>query len=126
MSKSSIIKKIDKVFSQYIRKRDRFTCCTCGLVGMNLNMDCGHFVDKSVCGLDLRWDEKNCHAQCRNCNRFLNGNKDKYKEFMIKKYGEDILEYFNQRYIAYTFDYEAKLKEVEGLLDQIQQTHPLS
>lgn len=121
--KSSIIKRIDKIFSMYIRLRDKGVCCTCGKICPVNYMDCGHYIDKSVCGLDLRWDEVNCNCQCRSCNRIEDGNKDKYKEFLINKYGKEILERFNQRDIAYNFDFEGKLEEVSNLLSQIQQTH---
>lgn len=30
----------------------------------------------------------NCHAQCRTCNRFDEGRKDRYKEFMLNEYGQ--------------------------------------
>ena len=37
----------------------------------------------------LRFDEKNCNAQCRSCNRFSEGNMQGYRRGLIKKIGEE-------------------------------------
>ena len=39
--------------------------------------------------MSLRFDEKNCNAQCRSCNRFSEGNIQGYRRGLIKKYGEE-------------------------------------
>lgn len=45
----------------------------------------------------LRYDEKNCHVQCPKCNMELGGNLDKYKSYVINKYGADILFYYRTK-----------------------------
>ena len=35
-----------------------------------------------------RFDEQNCNAQCRSCNRFDEGNMEGYRIGLIRKYGE--------------------------------------
>lgn len=54
--------KTDKIFSDYIRKRDK-SCFICGVPAT----DCAHFVGRSH--LSTRWDELNCHGLCRDCHR---------------------------------------------------------
>jgi coenzyme F420-reducing hydrogenase delta subunit len=35
-----------------------------------------------------RYNEINCNAQCRACNRFEEGNKAGYRRGLVQKYGE--------------------------------------
>jgi hypothetical protein len=42
--------------------------------------------------MSTRFDEKNCNAQCRSCNRFDEGNIPGYSLGLIKKYGFQIVE----------------------------------
>ena len=39
-----------------------------------------------------RFDENNCNAQCRSCNRFDEGNIQGYRKGLIAKYGEKLTE----------------------------------
>src|SRR3990167_3621311 len=90
----SFIKKLDKVFSLFIRKRDanssgNAACISCGNVYHYTQMDAGHYVSRNR--MALRFDERNVHAQCRKCNRFMNGAMDEYALALQRKYGPDIL-----------------------------------
>ena len=38
--------------------------------------------------MSLRFSESNCHAQCRHCNRFREGNIQDYRKGLIAKLGE--------------------------------------
>ena len=45
--------------------------------------------------MTTRYDEKNCNAQCRSCNRFDEGNLQGYRRGLLIKIGEketDLLE----------------------------------
>ena len=94
--KQRLIKKLDKVFSLYIRKRDvssnglYFMCCSCGQVKNYEQMDAGHYINRR--SMPVRWREDNVHGQCRHCNRFSEGNSAGYTLFMIRKYGADRIE----------------------------------
>ena len=68
-------KKLWKVFSEYIRKRDRGICFTCGRHAEGSGYHAGHFISKSVGGLALYFHEKNVCGQCYNCNINLGGNQ---------------------------------------------------
>lgn len=61
--------KLDRVFSEYIRKRDTkdgyFICISCGRRLPYGQADCGHYINRRH--LATRWDEENCNAQCRKC-----------------------------------------------------------
>ncbi len=61
--------KLDKVFSEYIRKRDTrngvFKCISCGRILPYEQADCGHYINRKH--MSTRFDEMNCNAQCRSC-----------------------------------------------------------
>ena len=86
----TLIAKLDRVFSLFIRYRDStngyFKCISCGRIKVYRQADCGHFVNRSY--MSTRYDEVNCNAQCRHCNRFKEGNNQGYRRGLLKKYGE--------------------------------------
>lgn len=85
--RKTLVAKLDRVFSQYIRQRDGNRCCSCGRD--NLPVDCGHFVSRRV--LKLRWDEFNAASQCLRCNRFLAGAGAQFAAFIVRRHGESEL-----------------------------------
>lgn len=83
--------KLDKVFSLYIRLRDAmpsgyFKCISCGQIKPFEQADCGHYINRQH--MATRFDEMNCNAQCRKCNRFDEGNIQGYRRGLVAKYGE--------------------------------------
>ena len=62
------VRAADKAFSEYIRKRDGYTCYTCGHVGQPSDgvMQVGHLITRAK--YSVRWDEDNAACQCRSCN----------------------------------------------------------
>ncbi len=97
LEKKSIgqLKKIaDKVFSEYIRRRDKGVCFSCGNVKNWKYQQAGHFVSRSY--NRLRYDERNCHAQCMACNCYRAGNMAEYAERLEEKYGKGIIQQLNK------------------------------
>jgi hypothetical protein len=94
-NKKQLTAKLDKLLSKFIRLRDSsdgvFKCCSCGQLKPYEQADCGHFINRRW--MATRWREDNCHAQCRSCNRFDEGNAVGYTMFMIDKYGKEHVEY---------------------------------
>lgn len=86
--------KLWKLISEYIRKRDSIdgygTCFTCGVnKGWN-EFDAGHFVPKT--SKSIMYDERNIHAQCPRCNRYMSGNIHNYFRNMETRYGRDVVD----------------------------------
>lgn len=82
---------LDRIFSEFIRIRDSDTngiirCISCGKIVAWKESDCGHYINRKH--NSTRYDEKNCNAQCRSCNRFDEGNIQGYRKGLIAKYGE--------------------------------------
>ena len=74
----------------WIRQRDKDSpCISCGVKNTGL-WDGGHFF-KAELFSGLIFDERNCHKQCRKCNRFLNGNELQYRKGLIERYGESFV-----------------------------------
>ena len=108
--------KLDKVFSEYIRKRDTrngvFKCISCGRILPYEQADCGHYINRKH--MSTRFDEMNCNAQCRSCNRFDEGNIQGYRRGLVTLYGEQqvtILEAKKHNLRKYSdFEYEVLIK----------------
>lgn len=68
----TLIVKLDKVFSLYIRLRDSrafgyrgFKCISCGQIKPFAKADCGHYYSRK--NMATRFDEDNCHSECSQC-----------------------------------------------------------
>lgn len=79
-------KELDTVFSKYIRARDGNKCVICGSTN---NVQCGHLIRRGK-GV-LRWDHRNCNAQCAKCNYKHEYYPEPYTNWWLKKY--DATEY---------------------------------
>ena len=70
IKRSTIVKNLDTVFSQYIRlryaKNEIAECVTCGKKDHYKKLQCGHFQSRRH--YSTRWDENNVGVQCYGCN----------------------------------------------------------
>ena len=89
---SKLKAKLDKLFSEYIRKRDsdykgNCLCISCGkeAPAFGGSIHAGHLFSRRY--LSIRYDEKNVNSQCSYCNTFLNGNQIKAARGVEKKWG---------------------------------------
>ena len=92
-SVASLVKKLDAEFSLYIRLRDSrpygykyFKCISCGRILPFEQMDCGHFVGRTH--MSTRFDELDCHGECRACNRFSSDHIIYYQRNLEQKIGK--------------------------------------
>ncbi len=119
LSKSKKLAKLkaDKYFSLYIRERDKDKpCCTCGKRS-NLK-DAGHFISREKEA--TRYDEKNVHGQCQECNRFKYGKQYEHSLHIDKLYGkgtaESLLLKSRMTCKRNQFDYEMIAEEFKNKL----------
>lgn len=49
--------------------------------------DCGHYFSRAR--MNTRFDERNCHSECKACNRFSSDHLDGYRINLIRKIGEE-------------------------------------
>lgn len=102
-------KKASDWMSKYVRLRDSIEycerigeatdtgigeCCTCGrIVNWKYKADAGHFIGKGMGGgSGVYFDERNVHLQCKSCNAFRQGHPLVYYDFMLKKYGQAVID----------------------------------
>lgn len=82
-TRKSLITKLDKVFSEYIRRKDAkneiATCVTCGKKDHWKKLQNGHFMSRKHYA--TRWDEDNVGVQCSACNVFRDG-----EQYLFAKY----------------------------------------
>ena len=56
-------------------------------------MDAGHFIGRGLGGgSGVYFDERNIHAQSNLENAFLGGNPHEYEKFMLKNYGQKVID----------------------------------
>jgi len=81
-SRRWLVAELDRLTSLIVRRRDR-RCVTCwGRRGLQ----CSHFYSRRY--LATRFDLRNCHAMCADCNRRHNSDPTEYLRFMNERYGE--------------------------------------
>lgn len=122
--------KLDKVFSIFIRLRDSNNegygqCITCNTPRHWKGMDCGHFIGRQY--MSIRWEETNCHSQCKICNGYGQGEQYKYSLAIIERYGQDELDRLHIKkrnlFKADKFVYEILIKEYEEKIKQLPNAH---
>lgn len=89
LTRSKLVKKLDTIFSQYIRQKNSIdgiaTCFTCGKKDHWKKLQNGHFQSRRH--YSTRWDEINCQVQCAGCNVFKYGEQYVFGNKLDQKFG---------------------------------------
>lgn len=89
-TRTDYLKEAQKVFNEYIRKRDLKnygTCISCGKQLKPGNVDAGHYYSAGGHS-SVRFDPENTHAQCsRPCNKDLSGDLLNYQIGIVNRIG---------------------------------------
>ena len=116
--------KIDKVFHEYIRRRDadnntgNCDCISCGKTIHFSESDAGHFISRKY--LITRYDERNVKAQCRKCNRFEYGRQYEYSIALGQELSHELLQ-TSRSMVKYTdVDWQEIFKEFNDKLNEIK------
>ena len=123
-----LIKEAQREFNAYIRARDAEKPCICcgkplGDSDMGGRFDCGHY--RSVGSAShLRFDERNAHAQRKQCNRYGAGRAVDFRIGLVSRIGLAAVEALESNNIPHKWTreglievrdtYRAKLKELKG------------
>lgn len=111
--------------NKYIRLRDKdLPCISCGTAKSGTKWDAGHYIQAGNCTA-LKFNELNINKQCGwYCNHQLSGNIKGYREGLIRKYGQEVVNFLEgpQPTIKITVDfykeieekYKLKIKELES------------
>ena len=92
-SRKTLVKKLDTVFSIYIRRRyakDNIAeCITCGKQDHWKNLQAGHFMSRKHYA--TRWDEDNVEVQCMGCNVYRYGEQYKFSKYLGETLADALL-----------------------------------
>ena len=123
-SRSKVVKKLDAIFSQYIRLKDadhlgNAICFTCKKTDHWKKLQNGHFQSRKH--YSTRWQEKNCQVQCPKCNVFNYGEQFLFSKYLDEKYGNGTAEELHIRSketVKYSTDeLEDMIKHYKNLVD---------
>jgi hypothetical protein len=84
-SRKWLVAELDRYTSLIVRRRDG-KCVTCG---STQGLQCSHFYSRRY--LSVRFDLRNCNAQCAGCNRRHNRDRRPYERYMLKRYGAGVV-----------------------------------
>jgi hypothetical protein len=89
--RSTIIKKLDAIFSLYIRNyyadsNGQVECITCQRFYPVAKIQNGHFISRK--NYATRWSEDNVAPQCYGCNVMQQGQQFLFSKWIDEKYGE--------------------------------------
>jgi len=126
-SRGDYMRDAQRAFNEFIRTRDQLAGHACISSGRPLDwagnaVDAGHY--RSVgAAPHLRFDERNCHAQSKQDNRYLSGNAIDYRIGLIKRIGllevesleadQSVRKYTIEDLKAITAEYRAKTRELK-------------
>jgi len=82
LTRKQVVKKLDAEFSKFIRNRDK----RCVLCGTTENLQCGHLLTRVA--YSTRWDEVNCHCQCRSHNLEHEYRPHVFTQWFLRKFGQ--------------------------------------
>jgi hypothetical protein len=125
LTRSKLIKKLDKVFSLYIRlrfaKNEIAQCFTCGKKDHYKRLQCGHFQSRKY--YSTRYDEINCQVQCAGCNVFRYGEQFIFGKNLDLEYGSGCSEslYYKAKQIKKytTTDIEELINKYNSLIKEL-------
>ena len=120
--RKKLVKKLDKIFGDYIKERDGYRCVICNMPKDAVVIDPGHLITRASHA--TRWDEDNCFAQCRGCNMTHVYRPEIFTNWFLQKFGQEKYEmlYIKSRKppkysipdLKYMIDYyKSKLKKLK-------------
>lgn len=118
-----LIKELDEKFSYYIRlsaaNHQGYIVCYCGVSVRWQDSDASHYISRSH--LSLRYDTRNVHPSCRECNRAMGGNLQPYARYLKRLYGADIIETLERDKwkVVKNFPYKEQIEHYKALIKAI-------
>ena len=107
-SKSDYLKDLQAVVNKYVRLCDRGKpCCSCDKPDDGTHQrHASHYRSTAACGA-LRFNLKNIHTSCQQCNTTKSGNILEYRIRLVKRFGEDYVQWLESQnqVVKYDIDY---------------------
>lgn len=116
---SKLKAEANRVFGNYIKNRDNWTCVLCGKTKANAVITNGHLIKR---GKKIHlFSELNCHALCGGCNKLDNYDHDIYVNWFIRKYG---LEAYQELYDTKEILFQIKRNYLEEIIKKYENNPP--
>jgi hypothetical protein len=115
--------KVQKTVNEYVRLRDAGKpCVSCGIKYAS-NFQAGHLYPSGTCW-SVRFDPRNIHVQCRQCNMNKSGNLNEYRKNVLSRITErdlkelDALAHQTAHFTKHDLhkiksDFEARIDEIK-------------
>jgi 5-methylcytosine-specific restriction endonuclease McrA len=79
------ITALDRLFSQYIRQRDGFTCQRCGKSAKPRGLHAAHIFGRGK--KSVRWNPDNCVTLCLPCHRWVDSHQTEKEAWQRQRLG---------------------------------------
>ena len=116
--RKKLVAKLDKVFSEYVRKRDGYKSVVSGSTDNPTN---GHLFSRIA--YSTRWDELNCHCQTWAENYRHEFDPYPYTQWFIKKYGQDAYDDLHRKFSTpvkiKNYELEEMIKLYQGKIKEL-------
>lgn len=95
LTTAALVKKLDRVFSKFIRMRaadacGTVECVTCMKPAHYTEVHAGHFIKRQH--MSTRFDPRNVQVQCVRCNTYQGGRQDDYANWILQNYGHEVFD----------------------------------
>tara|TARA_B110000483_G_scaffold95291_1_gene117135 strand:- start:1151 stop:1546 length:396 start_codon:yes stop_codon:yes gene_type:complete len=122
LSRSKIVKKLDTIFSRYIRLKNAdhsgyCSCVTCGRDYHFKSIQAGHFMSRKH--YSTRWDENNVYPQCFGCNVMQQGKQFEFSIFLGKRTSNKLLQLSKQTVKFTDLDLQEKISYYNKLVNDL-------
>jgi len=126
-TRSKLVKKLDAVFSEYIRRRyadenGLAQCVTCNKKDHWKKLQAGHFISRK--NYSTRWDETNVQVQCVGCNMFRYGEQYLFSLWLDTNIGystaESLLRKSKQIDKISNYELSELITKYENILKELQ------
>lgn len=86
------IDKADRLFSLYIRTRDKWTCQRCSnrFQPPTSGLHCSHFVGRAK--ENTRFEPLNCDSLCHGCHQFFSSHPIEHYEWQVARKGQQTVD----------------------------------
>ena len=93
----SLKRELWKLVSEYVRRKEKGICFSCGKKADWKEQHCGHWSHQGRYS-ELAYDDDSIlHTQCPSCNTFKHGNLDNYTLKMIEVYSLEAVQEFHKK-----------------------------
>lgn len=125
-TRSKLVKKLDTVFSIYVRRSNAdnngyCTCVTCNKKIYWKEIQAGHFMSRKH--YSIRWDLRNVKPQCKACNVFRYGEQFKYSLYLGNELSNELHDLSHKIIKFSTYELLEMVNYYTKLVNELEKTY---